>query len=153
MVDFPWAQLPALDKLELYAYGSEVELGQLALPRLRELGLQLGELDARVARALYNAELPAIERFTLAHDAGDDVDTELELLARLLEAPWMQSLQALHLSRNCLIRTGKNYVECVLASPAAAAVEHLDLSSIWLQGVASERLRRFGRERRIRVSG
>lgn len=147
-----WPVLEGLEALDVHCYLGEVELGEPVLPRLRSLSLQTGPLDRRLALSLYNAELPKLERLGLSHGASEDASEERELLEIIFSARWARSLRelSLHCSRGG-DWVPREHVRVVAESPAGQSIERLDVSGMWLQGLARDYLRAYALEKDVEL--
>jgi uncharacterized protein (TIGR02996 family) len=126
-----WSHVPRLR--ELMVKGAEVTLGEVVLPELRAVTLELQRLDEQSFSEVLAARWPKLEHFTLSDTSGA---VELEPLLHVLSP-----LPLRHLGLRGTAQT-RAVLEGLVRSPLLKRLRVLDLSGAQLHGEAFEYLRK-----------
>lgn len=137
-----WDLLAGLERLSLVCRS---DMQPLSLARLRELSLTGRQCPEVLTKVVAQSWLPSLEALTLTFDSAHlyrSGEPEPQHLAELLHAPSLASLRSLSLRGNSQRLIGPWLVETLLAAPALARLELLDLHELPLDPEAIEGLER-----------
>ncbi len=118
-----WPAVPALEELSLR--GVELRLGELALPELRTLRIEVADLSPELLGAVAAARAPKLERLALGGDATGELP--VALLAPLARAAHLREL-ALTFTAFAGVRFSDALASLLVEEKILHRLERLDLS-------------------------